>query len=126
MAKTNKERMIESVSNAQARIRRRKEDVAVAKAAKIKPTRVHNFETGKPGQFLPKDQTMTIRVPSGGRLTVQKNFRDLSATNPHRIYPDADFGEKQAAEKIEYRIKAGKSPFTKSAAQRFKDRYVNK
>tara|TARA_A100001011_G_scaffold399898_1_gene510906 strand:- start:6398 stop:6730 length:333 start_codon:yes stop_codon:yes gene_type:complete len=103
--------------------RRALEDAAIEERKKRKQVRVHNFKTDKPGQFLPKDQTMKIRVP-GKTLTVQKNFRDLSPTNPHRIYPDADFGEKQSGKRIENRIKAGRSPFPKSAAQRFKDRYT--
>ena len=103
--------------------RRELEDAAIKERKKRKQVRVHNFKTDKPGQFLPKDQTMKIRVP-GKTLTVQKNFRDLSPTNPHRIYPDADFGEKESGKRIENRIKAGRSPFPKSAAQRFKDRYT--
>ena len=103
--------------------RRELEDAAIKERKKRKQVRVHNFKTDKPGQFLPESQTMKIRVP-GKTLTVQKNFRDLSPTNPHRIYPDADFGEKESGKRIENRIKAGRSPFPKSAAQRFKDRYT--
>jgi hypothetical protein len=120
--KDNKKRVTESVSNAQKRINRRKEDIAVKKAANNKPTRVHNFKTDKPGQYVPKKNTMKIRVP-GKTLTVDKNWRDLSNTNPHRIYPDYDFGEDRAAKRITDRIKSGKTPFSKSAAQKFKDRY---
>ena len=103
--------------------RRELEDAAIKKRKAREQVRVHNFKTDKPGQFLPKDQTMKIRVP-GKTLTVQKNFRDLSPTNPHRIYPDTDFGEDRAAKRITDRIKAGRSPFTKSAAQRFKEKYT--
>ena len=62
---------------------------------------------------------MKIRVP-GKTLTVDKNWRDLSNTNPHRIYPDYDFGETPAAKRIENRIKAGKSPFGKNASEKIK------
>ena len=120
--KDNKKRVTESVSNAQKRINRRKEDIAVKKAAQNKPTRVHNFKTDKPGQYVPKKDTMNLRV-GGKNLTVFKNWRDLSNTNPHRIYPDTDFGEDRAAKRITDRIKSGKTPFSKSAAQRFKQRY---
>jgi len=103
--------------------RRELEDAAIKKRKANKPTRVHNFKTDKPGQFVPKKNTMKIRVP-GKTLTVQKNFTDLSNTNPHRIYPDADFGEDRSAKIIGDRLKRGESPFSKSAAQRFKDRYT--
>tara|TARA_R110002110_G_scaffold173652_1_gene376580 strand:- start:96 stop:497 length:402 start_codon:yes stop_codon:yes gene_type:complete len=131
MAKNNKKRVTESVSNAKKRIRRRKEDIAVKKAADNKPIRVHNFKTDKPGQYVPKSQT--IRVPATYRMkdfgvgswNIPKNWRDLSGSNPHRPYPDS--GNK---ERLEYksklitdRIKSGKAPFSKSAAQKFKDRY---
>ena len=115
----NKKAMTESVNSAEQRIRRRKEDMAVAEREATKPTKVHNFETGKPGQTLPKNQTMKVRV-NGQTLTVQKNFRDLSPTNPHRLYPDADFGEKQSAKIIEDRINSGRSPFGKNASKKIK------
>ncbi len=107
--------------------RRELEDAAIKERKKRKQVRVHNFKTDKPGQFLPKEQTVKMRIGDifdGKTVNVQKNFRDLSPTNPHRLYPNADFGEKESGKRIENRIKAGRSPFTKSAAQRFKDRYT--
>jgi|TARA_R110000796_G_C14196007_1_gene391176 hypothetical protein len=126
--KDNKKRVTESVSNAQKRINRRKEDIAVKKIKKDKPTKVWNFKTGKPGQSLPKSQTTTISGLKGfgvGSWTVPKNWRDLSGSNPHRPYPDA--GNKKRFEfkskTIADRIKRDVTPFSKSGTQKFKDRY---
>ena len=121
--KENKKRVLKSVNEAQKRINRRKEDIAVKKRKQNKPTRVFNFKTGEYGHHVPKSNTMTIDGGIGrGRITVQKNWKDLSNTNPYRIYPDTDFGEDRKAKIISDRIKSGKTPFSKSAAQKFKNK----